>query len=143
MNKIFKAECYKTVVPLKRPFSTSRFTSTKSTNYIIRLECEGVVGVGEAAARGYKLTGDHKKTLPSVIEQMLEITRESYIDLSSKDKALESIRLILSKLEKCAADNASEINKKKPFRGILSGFDIALLDLAARGLNITVLGRRN
>ncbi|MGP9509038.1 enolase C-terminal domain-like protein [Halomonas sp. AOP43-D1-39] len=138
MNKILKAECYKTVVPLKRPFSTSRFTSTKSTNYIVRLECDGVVGIGEAAARGYKLTGDYKKNLPIVIEEMLEIVAESAVDFSSKDKSISSIKSIYSKLENCAILNAKEVNKEKPFRGILSGFDIALLDLAAKKLNITV-----
>lgn len=138
LYKISKAECYKAVVPLIKPFSTSRFTSTKSTNYIIRLECDGCVGIGEAAARGAKLTGDHKKNISSVIEKMLEIVNEGIIDFSDDKSALVSIEAIYTELEECASGNASEANKDKPFRGLLSGFDIALLDLAAKKLNITV-----
>ncbi|MBE0398965.1 hypothetical protein EI168_02430 [Halomonas sp. FME1] len=136
--KISKAECYKAIVPLIKPFSTSRSTSTKSTNYIIRLECDGFVGVGEAAARGTKLTGDHKKYISIVIKKMVDIVSGSVIDFSDKHSALTSIKAIYAELEGCAAKNANEVNKNKPFRGILSGFDIALLDLAAKKLDITV-----
>lgn len=138
VRKIAKAECYKAVVPLIKPFSTSRFTSTKSTNYIIRLECDGFVGVGEAAARGSKLTGDHKKYNSGVIERMLEIVSESTIDFSSKESSLASIKIIYSDLERCAVENARKVNRDKPFKGILSGFDTALLDLSAKKLDITV-----
>lgn len=133
-----KADCYKVVVPLIKPFATSRFVSTKSTGYIIRLECDGVVGIGEAAARGYRLTGDHKKYISGVIDKMLEIVSESSIDFSDKASALASIKAIYSDLERCAVENAKKVNKNKPFRGMLSGFDIALLDLAANKLDITV-----
>lgn len=138
VRKIAKAECYKAVVPLIKPFSTSRFTSTKSTNYIVRLECDGLVGIGEAAARGTKLTGDHKKYNSGIIEKMLDIVSESTIDFSDKESALTSIKAIYSELEACAVENARKVNENKPFRGILSGFDIALLDLAAKKLGITV-----
>lgn len=138
VRKIARAECYKAVVPLIKPFSTSRFTSTKSTNYIIRLECDGLVGIGEAAARGTKLTGDHKKYNSGIIEKMLDIVSESTIDFSDKESALTSIKAIYSELEACAVENARKVNENKPFRGILSGFDIALLDLAAKKLGITV-----
>ncbi|PCF93843.1 enolase C-terminal domain-like protein [Vreelandella nigrificans] len=136
--KISKAECYKVVVPLIKPFSTSRATSTKSTNYLIRLECDGIAGVGEAAARGSKLTGDHKKYISGVVGKMLEIVSESIVDFSDKESALTSVKAIYSELEACAVENAKKVNKDKPFRGILSGFDIALLDLAAKKLGITV-----
>ncbi|MCC5903058.1 MAG: hypothetical protein JJT87_14185 [Halomonas sp.] len=138
IHGVSKAECYKVVVPLIKPFATSRFTSTKSTGYIIRLECDGVVGIGEAAARGHRLTGDHKKYISGVIDKMLEIVSESTIDFSSKESALASIKAIYSDLERCAVENAKKVNKNKPFRGMLSGFDIALLDLAAKKLDITV-----
>lgn len=138
VRKLSKAECYKAVVPLIKPFSTSRSTSTKSTNYIVRLECDGLAGIGEAAARGTKLTGDHKKYNSGIVEKMLDIVSESTIDFSNKESALTSIKAIYSELEACAVENAKKVNKDKPFRGILSGFDIALLDLAAKKLGITV-----
>ncbi|WP_445000714.1 enolase C-terminal domain-like protein [Halomonas mongoliensis] len=133
-----KANCYKTVVPLKRPFSTSRFTSTKSTNYIFEIEDEEVVGVGEAAARGIKLTGDKKSKLPHVVEEMLLVVNSSCIDYTDRCSALNSVKDIYGKLEKVAQKNSTEENREKPFRGILSGLDIALLDLCAKKLNIKV-----
>ncbi|MGP9550240.1 enolase C-terminal domain-like protein [Halomonas sp. AOP42-D1-22] len=136
--KISKVECFKAVVPLKKPFATSRFTSTQSTNYIMRIECGGIVGVGEAAARGHKLTGDYKKNRSTVIKKMLDIVCESTIDFGDKAAALASIKAIYEKLERCAIENATKENQDKPYRGILSGFDIALLDLAAKKFNITV-----
>lgn len=140
-----KANCYKTVVPLKRPFSTSRFTSTKSTNYIVEIEDEGSVGVGEAAARGIKLTGDQKSKIPAVVQEMLSVVNGSRIDYTDRCSALDSVKNIYKDLERVAHKNAGEANREKPFRGILSGFDIALLDLCAKKLKVKVselLGQR-
>lgn len=140
-----KANCYKTVVPLKRPFSTSRFTSTESTNYIVEIEDEGSVGVGEAAARGIKLTGDQKSKIPAVVEEMLSVVNGSRIDYTDRCSALDSVKNIYKDLERVAHKNAGEANREKPFRGILSGFDIALLDLCAKKLKVKVselLGQR-
>jgi L-alanine-DL-glutamate epimerase-like enolase superfamily enzyme/D-alanine-D-alanine ligase-like ATP-grasp enzyme len=141
MNKstrIIGTEAFRCTVPLKNPFSTSRYTSTKSTNYLIRLSTGEQVGIGEAAARSIHLTGDHHKRNGQVLEGLLEVLRGQPLDLTDREAALRSIEMIYLELEAVAGSFAVERNRRKPFRGLLSGFDVALLDLAAKSLGITV-----
>lgn len=132
-------------MPLRNPFSTSRHTTTRSTNYVVRLSSAQHAGIGEAAARGSKLTGDNRKLNGAVIEAMLAVLQGSALACESREQALQSIAAVYRQLESVAQGFATRQNRHKPFRGLLSGFEIALLDLAARHLGLTVsqlLGQR-
>lgn len=136
--RIIKAEAFKYTVPLINPFSTSRHTTSQSTNYLIRLSSERGYGIGEAAARGVKLTGDRRTKDRQVLDLMLGQVRGATLDISSRETVLNSISEIYSSLESVAKSFVSRQNRGKPFRGLLSGFDIALLDLVAKELGISV-----
>lgn len=132
------AKVHKYTVPLKRPFSTSRHTSTQSTNYLVVLASVDRIGVGEAAARGIKLTGDIRSSMPLVANEMVAYVNSKKINISDNESAINSIRDVYTGLTRIANKHAQSRNKKKPFRGLLSGFDIALLDLAAKSMGLTV-----
>lgn len=129
--RIARASAYQYRVPLKRPFSTSRHTTTRSMNILIELEVNGVVGIGEAAPRG-KLTGDIRVRNWVMTRGLLALCDGATLDVSTREAALESVRKIYARLLLRAKHRSRDGNRTKPYRGLLSGFEIALLDLAAR-----------
>lgn len=136
--RIESAQAFQYTMPLRNPFSTARHTTTQSTNYLIRLAGAQHVGIGEAAARGVKLTGDNRKLNGAVIEAMLVFLQGRELECESRETALASIAETYRELQAIAQSFATRQNRRKPFRGLLSGVEIALLDLAARQLGLTL-----
>jgi L-alanine-DL-glutamate epimerase-like enolase superfamily enzyme/D-alanine-D-alanine ligase-like ATP-grasp enzyme len=136
--RIESAQAFQYTMPLRNPFSTARHTTTRSTNYLIRLSSEQHSGIGEAATRGSKLTGDSRKLNGAVIEAMLVFLQGRELACDNRQAALCSIAETYRELQAIAQSFATRSNRHKPFRGLLSGVEIALLDLAARQLGLTV-----
>src|SRR5699024_5995168 len=127
-------------MPLKRPFGTSRYVTTATTNFLVRVHAEldghHLMGVGEAQPRN-KLTGDinTNKAWQFFIEAA-ESLQGAQISLASPGEARATIRGILKDLGNLAQQRSTKANRDRPFRGSLLGLEIALLDIAAQALNV-------
>jgi L-alanine-DL-glutamate epimerase-like enolase superfamily enzyme len=137
-------------MPLKRGFGTARGTVRSARNLIIRLEATGadggrVTGLGEAAPRGPRITGDTVEgsweLLVAAAQQLLGRT----LRVSDRTASLDAVRTCMASVGGLASDRAGRRHGARPFRGTLAGVDMALLDLVARSNGRTVsdlLGRR-
>ncbi|MGP5019637.1 Mur ligase family protein [Vreelandella alkaliphila] len=125
-------------IPLKKGFKTSRHTTKVSSNYILVMQLDGVVGLGEASPRSLALTGDSIALARKFYNQAREQLIGSHISKASPEESLADVRLIMQKLEKLALKLGEPTGNKRPFRASLAGIDIMLLDGVARLHNITV-----
>lgn len=127
---------------LKRPYGTARGVTRGSKNFLVRLLAGGsespTSGVGESQPR-HKLTGDIDIDTAWQFANIAaaELVHKS-INIDSHQSAIDDVRKIMATLNSLAFESAQEANQNKPFRGTLLGFEVALLDLAARSINIPV-----
>lgn len=129
-------------MPLKNPFGTARFVVTASTNFIVQLHAEvdgrHLTGVGEAQPRNH-LTGDLTKAKAWVFfQKAVEAVQGRELNVGSLPEAKESVRAIMREISKLAAANSTKVNRQRPFRGSLLGIEVALLDLAAQALQVSI-----
>lgn len=129
-------------MPLKRPFGTARFVTKATTNFLVRLHAEDdgrrIAGVGEAQPR-YKLTGDlNNRAAWTFFTEATGTLKGAELQAGSSAEALDSIRSIMEDLSDLAGQRSQEANRDRPFRGSLLGLEIALLDLAARTLEVSI-----
>jgi L-alanine-DL-glutamate epimerase-like enolase superfamily enzyme len=137
-------------MPLTRGFGTARGTVRSSRNLVVRLEAVGadggcVTGLGEAAPRGPRITGDTVEgswgLLVAAAHQLLGRT----LRVSDRTCSLDAVRTCMVSAGELAREKAEPRHGARPFRGTLAGVDMALLDLVARSNRRTVsdlLGRR-
>lgn len=132
-------------IPLKKGFKTSRYTTTVSTNYILSMRLDGVLGIGEASPRSIALTGDSAKLARGFFARARNVLIGAKISKISPEAALADVRRIMRALEDLARATDGKIISKKRFRASLAGIDMMLLDGAARLHEMTVtdlLGRK-
>lgn len=125
-------------IPLKSGFKTSRHTIKVSSNYILVMQLDGVVGLGEASPRSLALTGDSIASARKFYNQAREQLIGAHISKASPEASLADVRLIMQKLEKLALKLGEPTRNTKPYRASLAGIDIMLLDGVARLHNMTV-----
>lgn len=125
-------------IPLKRGFKTSRYTTKVSSNYILVMQFDGVVGLGEASPRSLALTGDSITLARKFYDHAREQLIGARISKTSPEASLADVRLIMQKLEALALKLGEPAGNGKPFRASLAGIDIMLLDGVARLHNMTV-----
>jgi D-alanine-D-alanine ligase-like ATP-grasp enzyme/L-alanine-DL-glutamate epimerase-like enolase superfamily enzyme/acylphosphatase len=132
---------YEYVMPMKRGFGTARGVVNQARNIVISLEGHhgetDVAGVGEAAPRSARLTGDTMEGSWAFLLEAAKSLEGAEIPLGSYEESLDGIRSIMADLGRLAIKLAPEENPTKPYRGILSGIDMALLDFTARAHGVT------
>ena len=131
---------YEYVMPMKTGFGTARGVTDKARNFIVRIDGdrdgEILTGVGEGVPRG-ALTGDSRDGSWSFLVEAGGQLEGRRIPLVDPQSSLDTVRAIVAELGELAEKNASR-RVAKPFRGALSGIDIALLDLVARAHGVPV-----
>lgn len=129
-------------MPLKRPFGTARYVTTATTNFIVQVHSEHggrrLTGVGEAQPRN-KLTGDiNNKAAWSFFIEAVESVQGRELQVGSTEEALASVRTVMEDLHGLAAQRSRAVNRERPFRGSLLGIEIALLDVVAQALDVSI-----
>lgn len=160
--RISRAHAYHVHVPLANP--TGRWT--KRTNFIVRLDIDGASGqfqaLGECQPRSGE-TGDSSDESWEFLLQLLPSLQDSPLDFADRRSALAWVRHLMLRFadearavlaaterrENTVRDTARRAARgaalivgrrdpRLPFRGVLFGLETALLDAAARVLNISV-----
>lgn len=129
-------------MPFKRPFVTARKVNEDTTNCIIRIQAEGesgaVLGFGEAQPKS-AVTGDLGPIRAwNFIAEASGLLEGKTLDLSSIEAARRSIREALVDIDALALERSTKLNREHPFRGSRVGFEMALLDLAGKALDVPV-----
>lgn len=147
--KINRVHPIEYTMPLKRPYGTARGVTKASTSFLVRLHGttdEGpITAVGEAQPRR-KLTGDI--STDAAWEFFKSATRSlvgSELSFVGIREGLDEVRRLMRDLRALAEELSQAENVDKPFRGCLLGCEVALLDLVAQSLGISItdlLGRR-
>ncbi|HIZ36681.1 MAG TPA: hypothetical protein H9815_12960 [Candidatus Ruania gallistercoris] len=142
--RLHRLRAYRYRMPLKRPYGTARDVITESVNFVVRLygsfAGRELEGVGESQPR-HELTGDGAPDNASAwafLHTALSALDGAELDLTTRSTAVGSIRTVMADLTRLAHAEAEEIHGPKPFRGTLLGIEVALLDLAARGLGLRI-----
>lgn len=130
-------------MPFKKPFVTARKVNEDTTNCIIRVHAQGegtsVLGVGESQPKS-AVTGDLGPNRAwSFISEAVALLEGKELDISSVEAARQSIRNTLVDIDDLARQKSTKENREHPFRGSRVGFEMALLDLAAKGMDISVV----
>lgn len=138
-------------MPLKRPYGTARGVTTHSINFLVMVTAEGagrtIRGVGECQPR-HALTGDGGKDRTAAWDFLCAAAdwlRDRTIDCADPAAAVRSVRALMRDLQPVAIAYADDSNRDKPYRGTTLGIEVALLDAAARALNLQLaelLGKR-
>ncbi|WP_139827792.1 enolase C-terminal domain-like protein [Nesterenkonia sp. PF2B19] len=129
-------------MPLKRPFGTSRATTQSSINFLVRLHSthhgRSLVGVGEAQPRN-RLTGDvSRRAAWRFFSEAVESLHEVELDVTNPDVARREVIRVMDDLQALAVRRSVDANREKPHRGTLLGLEIALLDLVAQALDVSL-----
>ncbi|NED97153.1 ATP-grasp domain-containing protein [Phytoactinopolyspora alkaliphila] len=135
-------------------------------NYLVKLEATAadgaaLIGLGEAQPRGGE-TGDRGSASWDFLLACVSTLENRTIDLADRNAALTSVRSIVEELHARASATGAELSRPTslrstvrgwakqlagrsgriddvmPFRGTLFGIETALLDVAARGLEVSV-----
>lgn len=129
-------------MPLKRPYGTARGVTTHSINFLVMVTAEGsgrtVRGIGECQPR-HALTGDGGKDRTAAwdfLRAAADWLRDRTIECSDPSTAVKSVRDLMRDLQPVAAAHADDSNRAKPYRGTMLGIEVALLDAAARALDL-------
>lgn len=130
-------------MPFKKPFVTARKVNEDTTNCIIRVHSVGpdghLLGIGESQPKS-AVTGDLGPNRAwNFIEAATELLVDRVVDVGSADAAKQSIRAILAEVDELALEMSTKENREHPYRGSRVGFEMALLDMAAKALDITVV----
>src|SRR5262249_26662260 len=127
---IVASEFYAYRMPLTPPFISARGTVGSVVNFItiVRGEQDGfpLYGIGESAPRGPGLTGDDLQGIGRVISLAGERLRGLILP-SDPNTAVTRIGKFLDNLTQQI--RGSHGRNSKPYRGSLSGIEMALLDL--------------
>lgn len=135
---VANAQAIRYTMPLKRAYGTARGKTTSSQNFVIHLAgicgSREYAGVGESQPR-HKLTGDggHDRNDAWVFTRAACDTvlgRDLFV--SNASEAVESVKELMSDLEKIAQENSVPESMDRPYRGSMLGFEVALLDLIAK-----------
>lgn len=129
-------------MPFKKPFVTARKVNEDTTNCIIRVHASGadghILGIGESQPKS-AVTGDLGPNRAwNYIEEAAKLFVGKQIDLESQETAVASIRSILREADALADEMAVKENRDHPFKGSRVGFEMALLDLAGKGLEVPI-----
>lgn len=148
---IERIRIYRYQMPLRRAYGTARGRTTASTNFVVHLVgADGrkwYEGFGESQPR-HSLTGDGEKDRSSAWQFLKHaVTKLHHQTLSymTATEAVDAVRAIMADMRNLARQEATELHGTKPFRGTLLGIEVALLDLVARSLELSVsqlLGER-
>ena len=145
---IIDARAYEYVMPFRKGFGTARGISTRAQNTVVVLTAEvgaeRVVGLGESAPRGPDVTGDLTAGSWEFLRAALDTLLGHHISLAERERSLDDVRAEMAALFELADRHAAGA-VPRPFRGLLSGIDMALVDLAARCHSLPIselLGRR-
>lgn len=111
-------------------------------NVIVRLDAVGLAatiqGVGEASPRGRSVTGDDQQASWRFLRSALD--RVEGVTISSDPaQSRAEISVLLADLGRMAADIAPEGRPEPPFRGMLTGLDAALVDIAAKVADVPMV----
>lgn len=140
---IDRAHAARYKMPFKKPFVTARKVNEDTTNCIIRVHARGddghILGVGESQPKS-AVTGDLGPNRAwNHIVDAVALLEGKEIDISSTASARQSIREALVAVDELARDQSTKENREHPFRGSRVGFEMALLDLAAKGMGVSVV----
>lgn len=130
-------------MPFKKPFVTARKVNEDTTNCIVRVHASGesghILGIGESQPKS-AVTGDLGPNRAwNFIVDAVSVIEGQEIDVSSAEAARQSIRDVLSAVDELAHAQSTKENRDHPFRGSRVGFEMALLDLVAKALDVSVV----
>nr|WP_246210845.1 acylphosphatase [Phytoactinopolyspora alkaliphila] len=110
-------------------------------NVIVRLDAtpqgQPVQGIGEAAPRGWTITGDTRVGSWRFLEAALGALEGAELRRRPAD-ARDDIAGLMVELRQLAVRTSTKSTTEQPYRGILAGLESALLDLAAKAAGCTV-----
>lgn len=142
---ITDARAYEYLMPFRKAFGTARSISRSAQNVIVHISGNArgssIVGLGESAPRGERITGDVPADSWSFLSDALESLVGTTISLADHSTSVDGVRAAMTRISALATRSAGP----KAFRGMRSGIDMALLDMVARSHAVSVadlLGRR-
>lgn len=111
-------------------------------NYIVDLRgqvSDGAMfnGLGEGQARG-SLTGDNAGSPWAFLEAAAAELEGYELSIATRAEAVDSIKRAMNRFAVLAGIHRTDSTQDKPFRGMLMGLEMALLDVSASAQNITV-----
>lgn len=144
-----KAIAYR--MPLKRAYGTARGTTRAGNNFLVCIVGvrgnDQFHGVGECQPR-HKLTGDgasDRVAAWSFLCAAVDTIQDRELDFSTPEEAVSIVRGLMKELRELAVICSDESNRARPFRGTLLGIEVALLDVLAQALKLSIselLGNR-
>ncbi|WBL19778.1 enolase C-terminal domain-like protein [Citricoccus sp. NR2] len=122
----------------------------RPTNFVVELQGKNrfgdlYLGLGESQPRGARTGDDVSDSWPFLVK-VAESVEGERIDLTSTQSALDSIKGAMARFVEMARVASTQEAQRRPFRGTLLGVEVALLDVTARALGLTVaklLGQQN
>lgn len=120
-----------------------RSTSTvRPINVVVVVKAETadgrqVEGYGEGQPRSWR-TGDDAGDYWKFVSEAAEMLPGQTIDLSDADAAIKAVQSTMSTFKDLARRRTEDAKVKRPFRGSMLGFEVALLDLVAKARQVTL-----
>jgi L-alanine-DL-glutamate epimerase-like enolase superfamily enzyme len=148
---ITRVETLQYRMPLKRAYGAAKGVTRAGNNLLVRVTATAgrrtIEGVGECQPR-HRLTGDGARGGDDAWQFLTAATSQLSghpLRVDTAAGATDDIRALMADLADLAVTHANDANRDKPFRGTLLGIEIALLDTAARALDLELselLGKR-
>ncbi|MEX2129186.1 MAG: mandelate racemase/muconate lactonizing enzyme family protein [Xanthobacteraceae bacterium] len=139
---ITEVESYVYRVPLTSAFAWARGTMSDVTNIVTVVHGElngaSLAGIGESLPRGPDVTGDVWDGIGDVIGAVGDRLYKLELPASDPSSSVGFIAELMASLGQQIQAAATETENSKPYRGTLSGIEMALLDIAARAQALTV-----
>lgn len=131
-------------MPFKKPFVTARKVNEDTTNCVVRVHATGesghVLGVGESQPKS-GVTGDLGPNRAwTFISEATALLEGKELDVSSVSSAKQSVRKALVDVDELANHLSTNENRQHPYRGSRVGLEMALLDLASKAMDISIVG---
>jgi L-alanine-DL-glutamate epimerase-like enolase superfamily enzyme/D-alanine-D-alanine ligase-like ATP-grasp enzyme/acylphosphatase len=129
-------------MPLKRPYGTARGVTRASSSFLLKVSGRSggrtEVGVGEGQPRR-QLTGDGDLDRAwDFFGRASEALLGEELDVSSRDGVIAEVERVMARLSDMASTTAPAGYEDRAFRGTLLGIEVALLDLVARHLDVSL-----
>ncbi|NEE04095.1 CapA family protein [Phytoactinopolyspora halotolerans] len=142
--RLDRIQTYRYRMPLKRPYGTARGLTRSATNFLVAVTAEQAgrrhTGIGECQPR-HVLTGDGRRDGRAAWGFLIAAVQHVHgrtISLADPDAATSDVRALMAELNTLSREYADESNRDRAFRGTLLGIEVALLDVAAKGLDLQI-----